>query len=101
MKRRRNVLTAVCLVVFTVLGGCASIVMPAPRIIAIVVPPMPAPEGVMSPAPPDAVLRPLFTDITGHSDRRPEVTVPRSKDKDGPSSSPNDDRRAFGTTMAI
>jgi len=55
----------------------------------------------MSPAPPDAVLRPLFTDITGHSDRRPEVTVPRSKDKDGPSSSPNDDRRAFGTTMAI
>ena len=101
MKRHGGILKAVCPVVFAVLGGCASIVAPAPRIVAIVVPPMPAPEGAIPPAPQDLVIRPLFTDIAGHSDRRPQVTAPPPKGKDGPSSSPNGDRRASGATMAI
>src|ERR1700760_3753315 len=82
------------------LGGCASIVTPAPRVIAIVVP-APMPAAILPPAPGGLVVRPLFTDIAWPSGRRPEITAPPSNRRDGASCLQSDDTRGSCPTMSI
>jgi len=102
MKRRLYLFYLLAIsTVAVALGGCASIVTPAPRVIAIVVPAMPPPVAVLPPAPAGTVVRPLFRDIAGPSGLRPEITAPRSKDRVGTSCLQNDDRRASCPTMSI
>lgn len=83
------------------LGGCASIVTPAPRVIAIVVPAMPPPVAVLPPAPEGTVVRPPYRDIAGPSGLQPQITAPTSKERDGASRMRNDDRRSSCETISI